>query len=137
MDLLLHVIGYVRSPLKSRENAPKMESEGAPEVWIDIDPIYAEAVDTLVPGKQILIFTWLHQADRSCLKVHPRGNPDNPLRGVFNTRSPDRPNPVGLHLVDILEIAPGPRLCVGPLEAIDGTPVIDIKPPTGRETGTK
>ncbi len=128
MDMELKIIGIVRSSIKTRAEAPKQEYEGAPAVWIDIDPAYSEAMYRLKKGEKAMVLTWLHQADRGCLQVHPRGNPKNPLTGVFGTRSPARPNPIGLHEVTILEIQDDPpRLRVEPLEAIDGTPVVDIK----------
>ena len=102
-------------------------SEGAPDAWLDVDPTFAEALEGLSEGDDLIVITWLHQADRDTLKVHPRGNLHLPLTGVFATRSPDRPNPLGLHRVTLRAIA-GNRLRVGPLEAIDGTPVVDIKP---------
>jgi thiamine-monophosphate kinase len=124
--LRLAPIGRVRSPLASREGAPKSEREGAPAAWIDLDPSLAPALDGLAPGQRVLILTWLHLADRSVLRVHPRGDTANPMRGVFSTRSPDRPNPIGLHEVTILEIR-GTSLLVDGLEAVDGTPVVDVK----------
>lgn len=132
MDLTLRVIGHVRSPLKDREAAPKQGDEGAPEAWIELDPAYEPALLGIKPGSRALLITWLHQGDRSVLECHPRADRNRPKRGVFATRSPDRPNPIGLHEVTVLEIAPseaeGPaRLRVHPLEAIDGTPVLDIK----------
>lgn len=128
MDMELKIIGTIRSSIKTRAEAPMQESEGAPAVWIDMDPAYTEAMHRLEAGDKAVILTWLHQADRSCLQVHPRGNPNNPITGVFKTRSPARPNPIGLHEATILEIQDDPpRLHVEPMEAIDGTPVVDIK----------
>jgi tRNA-Thr(GGU) m(6)t(6)A37 methyltransferase TsaA len=123
----LKPVAFVRSQLRSRRGAPKQGREGGPEAWIDLLPNFGKAADGVVAGQEIFLFTWLHQATRSTLKVHPRSDKRLPLTGVFATRSPDRPNPIGLHRVKILEIS-GSRLRVGPLEAIDGTPVIDIKP---------
>ena len=125
--LRLAPIGRVRSPLASREQAPKFEDEDAPQAWIDLDPALVPALDGLAPGQRIQLFTWLHLSDRNTLRVHPRGNPETPMRGVFATRSPDRPNPIGLHEVTILDIQ-GASLLVDGLEALDGTPVVDIKP---------
>ncbi len=121
-------IGFVRSQLTDREHAPKQGSEGAPEAWVEIDPIFAEALDGIVAGSRIILLTWLHKGDRAMLRVQPRDDPANPLKGVFATRSSDRPNPIGLHPVRVLEIIDSVRIRVGPLEAIDGTPLIDIKP---------
>jgi tRNA-Thr(GGU) m(6)t(6)A37 methyltransferase TsaA len=126
-NYVLHPVGVVRSPLKQREAAPKQGSEGAPDAWLDVSPALAEALEGLGAGDDIIVVTWLHEASRDTLKVHPRGDPELPLTGVFATRSPDRPNPLGLHRVKVLEIS-GNRLKVGPLEAIDGTPIVDIKP---------
>ena len=123
----LQPVGFVRSSLRQREAAPNQGSEGAPDAWLDVDPTFAEALEGLADGDDLIVITWLHQADRDPLKVHPRGNLHLPLTGVFATRSPDRPNPLGLHRVTLRAIA-GKRLRVGPLEAIDGTPVVDIKP---------
>ena len=119
-------IGLIHSELKSLEAAPRQGFEGAPEAWVEIDAAFAEAAADLQAGDAIILITWLHKADRSVLKVHPRSDETLPLTGIFSTRSPDRPNPLGLHRVNILEIA-GNRLRVAPLEAVDGTPVIDIK----------
>ena len=124
----LSPIGFVRSGLKDRKGAPKQGREGAPEAWVEIDPAFHEALDGIAVGSQVILLTWLHQARRDVLRVRPRGNPRNPVTGVFATRSPDRPNPIGLHQVRVLEIAASGRLRVGPLEAVDGTPVVDIKP---------
>ncbi len=123
----LRPIGVVHSTLKSRSEAPKQGSEGAPEAWIEILPRFRGALEGLLAGESVILITWLHKSDRSILRVHPRGERKNPLRGVFDTRSPDRPNPIGLHRVTIREVADN-RLKVGPLDAIDGTPVLDIKP---------
>ena len=123
----LQPVGFVRSSLRQREAAPNQGSEGAPDAWLDVNPTVAEALDGLGEGDDLIVITWLHQADRDILKVHPQGNHHLPLTGVFATRSPDRPNPLGLHRVTLRAIV-GNRLQVGPLEAIDGTPVVDIKP---------
>ncbi|RJL32105.1 tRNA (N6-threonylcarbamoyladenosine(37)-N6)-methyltransferase TrmO [Bailinhaonella thermotolerans] len=120
-------IGVVESPLKDRASAPKQGVEGAPESWLAFDPAVAEGVRDLRAGDEVFVLTWLHLADRSVLAVHPRDDPRNPLTGVFSTRSADRPNPVGLHRVRVLAVD-GPRVRVAGLEAIDGTPVIDVKP---------
>ena len=123
---MIHPIGVVRSELKNREDAPMQGYEGAPDAWIVIAPDVAQGLDGIAAGSDIIMLTWLHRAERDTLLVHPRGNPDAPLTGVFATRSPDRPNPIGLHRVKVLEVD-GRKLRVGPLEAIDGTPVVDIK----------
>lgn len=123
----LRPIGFIRSSLKRRGSAPMQGSEGAPDAWLDVEPFAREAMDGLRRGDQIIVITWLHESDRSVLKVHPRSDPKRPLTGVFATRSPDRPNPLGLHPVTIRK-AEGNRLRIGPIEAIDGTPVVDIKP---------
>jgi tRNA-Thr(GGU) m(6)t(6)A37 methyltransferase TsaA len=120
-------IGVIRSEIKHRKDAPLFYTEGAPNAFLEILPAYTDALDRMQVGDEIVVITWLHRARRDVLKVHPRGNPSNPLTGVFSTRSPDRPNPLGLHRAKILEINPG-RLHIGPIEAIDRTPVVDIKP---------
>ena len=125
-------IGVIRSPLASRKNAPRQGNEGAPDAWLEVNGEFAPALLGVAAGDELLVLTWLHQADRSTLEVHPRSDPANPLAGVFATRSPDRPNPIGVHRVTVREIA-GTRLRVGPIEAIDGTPVVDIKPVLGKE----
>ena len=124
-------IGVIRSPLTSREEAPMQGDEGAPDAWLDLSPAFAEGLLGIAPGDDLIVLTWLHQAQRDVLQVHPRDRLDMPLRGVFATRSPDRPNPIGLHRVSVLEVD-GHRLRVAPLEAIDGTPIVDIKPVLGR-----
>jgi len=123
-------IGVIRSELKSLDDAPRQGDEGAPEAWLELNPNVADGLLSLDAGTDLFVLTWLHLADRSTLQVHPRGDLDRPMAGVFSTRSPDRPNPVGLHRVTVLEIA-GPRLRVAPLEAIDGTPIVDLKPVLG------
>jgi len=128
----LRPIGTVRSPLRTREEAPKQGDEGAPEAWLELDGGVAAAARDLSVGQELVVLTWLDRADRSVLAVHPRDDERNPLTGVFSTRSQDRPNPIGLHRVTLLEIATGPRLRVGGLEAFDGTPVLDIKPALDR-----
>lgn len=127
----LRPIGTVHSVLKSRAGAPRQGSEGAPDAWIDMEPEVAAALEGLRAGDKIIVITWLHQSDRTKLRVHPRSKRANPLTGVFATRSPDRPNPVGLHRVTLRSIE-GTSLRVGPIEAVDGTPVVDIKPVLGR-----
>ena len=122
----IHPIGFIRSTLKTRGAAPKQGAEGAPNAFLDIFSEYSEGFDRMEVGDEIMVITWLHRARREVLKVHPRDNPSNPLTGVFLTRSPDRPNPLGLHRVKVLEMNPV-GLTIGPIEAIDGTPVIDIK----------
>ena len=123
----LRPIGVIRSRIASRKKAPKQGSEGAPDAWLEVNQSVAEALDGLAAGDDIIVLTWLHRARRDTLKVYPRSDRRRPLTGVFATRSPDRPNPVGLHRVTIRKIVKN-RLRVGPIEAIDGTPVIDIKP---------
>jgi len=122
----LHQIGQIRSTLRALEDAPRQGTEGAPDAWLEVDPTFSRALLGIAPGDEVVIVTWLHLGDRDVLQVHPRGDPKNPLAGVFATRSPHRPNPLGLHRVTVREIA-GTRLRVGPIEAIDGTPVVDIK----------
>jgi tRNA-Thr(GGU) m(6)t(6)A37 methyltransferase TsaA len=126
-DASLHPIGVIRSPLKTRAEAPLQGREGGPDAWIELSPAVLAGIEGMEAGQEIIVLTWLHEARREVLKVRPRGKPSNPLSGVFSTRSPDRPNPIGLHRVRILEVA-GERIKVGPLEAIDGTPVVDLKP---------
>nr|WP_232661042.1 tRNA (N6-threonylcarbamoyladenosine(37)-N6)-methyltransferase TrmO [Pseudonocardia sp. TRM90224] len=125
-------IGWVRSPLTDRSAAPKQGDEGAPPARIVIRPELAEAMADLAAGTRVIVLTWLHEGDRDVLAVHPRDDPSRPSTGVFSTRSADRPNPVGLHVVTVAGID-GTTLDVHDLEAVDGTPVIDIKPVLGRE----
>jgi tRNA-Thr(GGU) m(6)t(6)A37 methyltransferase TsaA len=123
----LHPIGRIRSALRSLDEAPRQGSEGAPDAWLEVDEGLAPALLGIAPGDELVLVTWLHRADRGVLQTHPRNDTTLPLAGVFATRSPDRPNPLGLHRVTVREIA-GTRLRVGPIEAIDGTPVVDVKP---------
>jgi tRNA-Thr(GGU) m(6)t(6)A37 methyltransferase TsaA len=127
----LTAIGRVESPLKDRASAPKQGDEGAPEAWLVFEPAIADALDGIAAGDEMLVLTWLDRARRDVLRVHPRSDPSNPLQGVFNTRSPDRPNPIGLHRVTVAEVD-GTRMRVRGLEAIDGTPIVDLKPVLGR-----
>ena len=120
-------IGVIRSRIISREQAPKQGSEGAPDAWLEVKPSLAAALDGLAVGDEIIVLTWFPRARRDTLKVYPRSDRRRPLTGVFATRSPDRPNPVGLHPVTVRRIVRN-RLRIGPIEAIDGTPVVDIKP---------
>ena len=120
-------IGFIRSELKQLEDAPMQGDEGAPEAWLEVTPQATPGVLGIQPGDELIVLTWLHLAERNVLQVHPRGDRNRPLTGVFATRSPDRPNPIGLHRVKVLEIE-SQKLRVTPLEAIDGTPVVDIKP---------
>ncbi len=120
-------IGTVRSSLKNRRDCPSQEKEGAPEAWIEIDPLYAKGLYGLCPGDEIIVLTWLHLGNRDTLQVHPRGNRENPLKGVFATRSPSRPNPIGFHQTRIINLGQPLKIKVQALEVVDKTPVIDIK----------
>jgi tRNA-Thr(GGU) m(6)t(6)A37 methyltransferase TsaA len=120
-------IGVIESELISRHSAPRQGHKGAPDAWIEINTSVLEGVEGITVGSEIILITWFHKSHREILKVHPRGDKDKPMTGVFSTRSPDRPNPIGLHRVSVLEITEN-RIKVGPIEAIDGTPVVDIKP---------
>lgn len=122
----LVAIGFIRSDLRDTSAAPKQGREGAPDAWLEVDPAFERALSGMKAGDRILVVTWLHLADRAKLEVHPRGNRRNPLTGVFSTRSQHRPNPLGLHHVTVRRID-GRSLLVGPIEAIDGTPVVDMK----------
>lgn len=126
MEFVVKAIGIIRSTLKNREDAPLFYDEDAPPAILEIFPEYLQGLERLQIGDEIVVITWLHAARRDVLKVHPRGNPANPLTGVFLTRSPDRPNPLGLHRVTV-EAINGRILRLGAIEAIDGTPVVDIK----------
>jgi tRNA-Thr(GGU) m(6)t(6)A37 methyltransferase TsaA len=126
----LVAIGIVESPLDDPAAAPKQGDEGAPEAWIAFEDAVADALDGIAAGDELLVLTWLDRARRDVLRVHPRGDASNPELGVFATRSPHRPNPIGLHRVSVLEVA-GTRVRVRDLEAVDGTPVVDVKPVLG------
>jgi tRNA-Thr(GGU) m(6)t(6)A37 methyltransferase TsaA len=126
-DLALRPIGRVRSPLQDRRDAPKQGREGGPDAWLELDPGVAVGVQHLEVGTDVIVLTWLDRARRDVLLTHPRDDRSVPPRGVFSTRSPDRPNPIGLHRVRILEVD-GTRVLVSDLEALDGTPILDIKP---------
>lgn len=119
-------IGYVESSLRDRADAPK-QGAGAPDAWLVFAPEYARGLRDLRVGAEAVLLTWFDRADRSVLSTRPRDDPTNPMTGVFSTRSPDRPNPIGLHRVRLLD-TDGSRLRVGPLEALDGTPIVDLKP---------
>jgi tRNA-Thr(GGU) m(6)t(6)A37 methyltransferase TsaA len=123
----LHPIGWVESPLVDRAAAPKQGNEGSPDAWLVFDARFSEGIRDLQVGTEVIVLTWLDRAQRDVLVVHPRGDPANPLQGVFNTRSPDRPNPIGLHRVQILDIQ-DTRIRVRDLEALDRTPIVDVKP---------
>jgi tRNA-Thr(GGU) m(6)t(6)A37 methyltransferase TsaA len=117
----------VESPLVDPAAAPKQGFEGAPDAWLVFDPELAAAAGDLAAGDEVFVLTWLHRARRDVLAVHPRDDPRNPLTGVFSTRSQDRPNPVGLHRAQVVRVE-GLRVLVRNLEAVDGTPVVDVKP---------
>ena len=120
-------IGQVESPLADRETAPKQGFEGAPDAWLVFDADMADGIRDLAVGAEVFVLTWLHQARREVLAVHPRDDPRNPVTGVFSTRSQDRPNPIGLHRVRIAAVD-GLRVLVHDLEALNGTPIVDVKP---------
>jgi tRNA-Thr(GGU) m(6)t(6)A37 methyltransferase TsaA len=123
-------IGTVESPLVDRDAAPRQGDEGSPDAWLVFDPGVSEGIRDLQAGTEVILLTWLDRARRDVLTVHPRGDSRNPLTGVFSTRSPDRPNPIGLHRVRI-ESIDGTRVRVRNLEALDGTPIVDVKPLLG------
>jgi tRNA-Thr(GGU) m(6)t(6)A37 methyltransferase TsaA len=120
-------IGVVESPLTDTASAPKQGDEGAPDAWLVFDSAVLEGLEGIRAGDRVLVLTWLDRARRDVLRVHPRDDVANPMQGVFNTRSADRPNPVGLHEVEVVSID-GPRMRVRNLEAVDGTPIVDVKP---------
>ncbi len=126
-DLVLQPVGRVTSPLTERSQAPKQGDEGAPDAWIVFDESVRDALADVQVGDRLIVLTWLHRADRDVLAVHPRDDLTRPITGVFSTRSSDRPNPIGLHRVTVLTVD-GMRVQVSHLEAIDGTPVVDVKP---------
>jgi tRNA-Thr(GGU) m(6)t(6)A37 methyltransferase TsaA len=126
-NLSLIPIGRVESTLTDPAEAPKQGTEGAPDATLVLEPRVLAGLDGMVPGDRVIVLTWLDRASREVLRVHPRDDPSNPLRGVFGTRSADRPNPIGLHEVEVVSIE-AERVRVRPLEALDGTPVLDLKP---------
>jgi tRNA-Thr(GGU) m(6)t(6)A37 methyltransferase TsaA len=145
----LQPVGVIRSTVKGREDAPRQGPEGAPDAWLEIEPQFAEALLGMEVGHELIVITWLHEAKRDVLKGHPRNDPSRPLTGVFYTRSPARPNPLGLHPVTVREIDPllvraglaigygatTIRVKIGPIEVFDGTPVVDIKSASTRADG--
>jgi tRNA-Thr(GGU) m(6)t(6)A37 methyltransferase TsaA len=151
----LEPVGFIRSTVKGREDAPRQGPEGAPDAWLEIEPRFADALLGMEVGHELIVITWLHEAKRDVLKGHPRNDPTRPVTGVFYTRSPARPNPLGLHPVTVREIDPplreasafaqatarqdgatgGTRIKIGPIEAFDGTPVVDIKSASTRADG--
>lgn len=120
-------IGTVQSPLTDPASAPRQGDEGAPDAWLAFEPAVLEGLEGIRVGDEVIVVTWLDRARRDVLRVHPRGDPSRPEQGVFNTRSSDRPNPIGLHRVEVLAIEDG-RIEVRNLEAVDGTPIVDVKP---------
>jgi tRNA-Thr(GGU) m(6)t(6)A37 methyltransferase TsaA len=132
----VRAIGKVESLLTDIASAPKQGDEGAPEAWLVFESAVLDALEGIRPGDEVIVLTWLHHARRDVLRVHPRGDPSRPQQGVFGTRSPHRPNPIGLHPVEIASIDGG-RLRVRNLEAVDGTPIVDLKPVLSREVGRR
>ncbi len=132
----LRQIGKVESPLTDTAAAPKQGDEGAPDAWLSIERDVLEALEGIRPGDRIIVLTWLDRAERDVLSVHPRDDTANPKQGVFSTRSADRPNPIGLHEVEVISIEAG-RLHVRPIEAVNGTPIVDIKPVVGHTAATR
>ena len=126
-EYVLKPIGTIRSQIKNTEDAPLFYTEGAPKAYLELRPAYWGGLEGMKVGNEVVVITWLHRAGRDALKVHPRGDASRPLTGVFLTRSPNRPNPLGLHRAKVLAIDQG-CLLIDPIEVIDGTPVIDIKP---------
>jgi len=126
-DLQIRPVGRVESPLRDRAAAPKQGNEGAPEAWLVFEAELLDALHGIEVGDEVLVLTWLDRGRRDVLQTRPRDDPANPLQGVFNTRSPDRPNPIGMHPVTVLAIE-GSRMLVSELEALDGTPILDLKP---------
>jgi len=130
----LEPVGFIRSTLKRREEAPRQGAEGGPDAWLEIEPQFADALLDMEVGHELIVITWLHKARRDVLKLNPRSDESRPLTGVFYTRSPARPDPLGLHPVTVREID-GMRVKIGPIEAFDGTPVVDIKSASTRADG--
>ena len=132
----IRAIGTVRSSLKDPDEAPRQADEGAPSAWLEFASEFAEGIRSLKPGDEIVVLTWLDRARRDVLSVHPRVDTTRPQEGVFSTRSPHRPNPIGLHCVKITKVE-GARIEVDHLEAIDGTPILDVKPVLAGEIGER
>lgn len=135
-DYTVKPIGVVRSTLTRLEDAPMQGDEGAPQAWLEMTPHVTQGLIGIGVGDELILLTWLHLAERDVLQVHPRGDLNRPLTGVFATRSPDRPNPIGLHRVSVLEVG-DQKLRVAHLEALDGTPIIDIKPVLARNSSQR
>jgi tRNA-Thr(GGU) m(6)t(6)A37 methyltransferase TsaA len=129
-------IGRVESPLTDLASAPKQGDEGAPDAWLDFDAAVLEALEGIRAGDEVIVITWLDRASRDVLRVHPRGDASRPQQGVFSTRSQHRPNPIGLHRVQVLSID-GRRVRVSNLEAVDGTPIVDVKPVLSSDIGER
>jgi tRNA-Thr(GGU) m(6)t(6)A37 methyltransferase TsaA len=129
-------IGVVHSPLTDLEAAPKQGDEGAPDAWLAFDERVAAGLDGIAPGDELILLTWLHRADRDVLSVHPRGDTSRASQGVFGTRSPHRPNPIGLHRVEVVAVEAA-RVLVSNLEAVDGTPIVDVKPVLSDDVGER
>ena len=129
-------IGMVESSLTDLAAAPKQGDEGAPDAWLVFDPGVLEGLDGIRAGDELVVLTWLDRASRDVLRVHPRGDPSRPERGVFSTRSPGRPNPIGLHQVEVVSVD-GLRVCVRNLEAVHGTPIVDVKPVLSSDIGRR
>ncbi len=123
----VRAVGRVESPLTDRAEAPKQGDEGAPQAWLVFEPEFGEALLGVAAGDEVIVLTWLDRGRRDVLRTRPRDDPSNPIQGVFNTRSPDRPNPIGLHPVEVVEVD-GLRVRVTDLEALNGTPILDLKP---------
>ncbi|HEX6336928.1 MAG TPA: tRNA (N6-threonylcarbamoyladenosine(37)-N6)-methyltransferase TrmO [Jiangellaceae bacterium] len=136
MDVELSPIGTVESVLTDLDAAPRQGDEGAPDAWLVFEPAVLDGLDGIRPGDEIIVITWLHMARRDVLRVHPRGDESRPVQGVFGTRSPHRPNPIGLHRVLVISID-GDRILVGDLEAVNGTPILDVKPVLSSEVSER
>lgn len=129
-------IGRVESSLTDPDSAPRQPDEGAPEAWLVFEQEVLDGLQSLRPGDEVILITWLDRARRDVLRVHPRGDSSRPMEGVFSTRSPDRPNPIGLHRVEITA-TDGRRVRVRQLEALDGTPILDVKPILSEDVGRR
>ncbi|HTI60055.1 tRNA (N6-threonylcarbamoyladenosine(37)-N6)-methyltransferase TrmO [Mucilaginibacter sp.] len=127
MESTIKFIGKIHSPLKSLDDCPRQEDEGAPAATIEIFAEYLEGIQNIAPGTDLLLLTWLDKADRTVLKLRPRNDPNAPLTGVFSTRSPDRPNPIGIHTVKVVSVSADGTIEICGIEVLDQTPVVDIK----------